>query len=174
MSDPIVAEVTDERCEVCGHEWDSFTPDAIVDGLYDAGRSWAELLGDPPATVDERPTATEWSIVEYAAHVRDIGYNLRDRIIVGMAEDAPVPKLMFPDLRADLGLYADERADRLAVEVPQSLDLLGRTVRALDTEALERPIRYGWPRDTWRTLRWVGSQALHEAEHHLTDARRQI
>lgn len=174
MTETIVPEVTDERCPECGFEWDAFTTDEIVVGLRNAGAAWADLLDDPPATVAERLVPGEWSIVEYGAHVRDIGYNLRDRIVVGLAEDAPVPHRMFPDLRADLGLYAGDDAERLATEVPNALDLLGRTLTALDADALERPIRYGWPRDTWRTLRWVGSQALHEAQHHLADARRQI
>ena len=50
--------------------------------------------------------------------------------------------------------------------------LLVTTLTAVD-HRIERPIFYGWPREATRTLRWVGAQALHEAEHHLDDVRRQ-
>ena len=39
----------------------------------------------------------------------------------------------------------------------------------LPDEQLARPIFYPWPRPETRNLLWVAAQALHEAEHHLTD-----
>ena len=117
----------------------------------------------------DRPEPATWSALEYGCHVRDVLYNLRDRIVVGLAEDNPVPKAMFADLRIERGLYAADDPATLAAELDLAGGLFARTVAALDAEALARPIFYGWPTPATRTLLWVAAQALHETEHHLAD-----
>lgn len=99
--------------------------------------------------------------------------NLRDRLIVGMAEDNPSPKPMHGALRIASGLYDHDTPDRLADEIPIACDLMGRTVMTFLAD-LERPIFYPWPRPATRTLRWVAAQALHEAEHHLDEIESQL
>lgn len=120
----------------------------------------------------ERPDPGTWSVVEYGCHVRDVLLNVRDRMIVGMAQDNPTPKPMFGAWRVDAGLYAGDHPDNLAVEIPIAAGLLDRTLAVLSDDQLGRRIFYAWPRPVSRPLRWVAAQALHEAEHHLDDVNR--
>ena len=161
-----------ERCEVCGFEWDAVGPEDVRTRVAAASGAIAALVrpGGPP--VVERPEPATWSALEYGCHVRDVLYNLRDRIVVGLAEDNPVPKAMFADVRLRHGLYQADEPATLATELELAGGLFARTIGALDTDALARPIFYGWPTPATRTLLWVAAQALHEVEHHEADVRR--
>jgi DinB superfamily len=166
VSEPI------ERCEVCGFAWDAVPGDAVPARVVAAATAMAALIRPGGAAVVERPDLAVWSALLYGCHVRDVLYNLRDRIVVGLAEENPVPKAMFADVRLEHGLYADDEPTTLAAELELAGGLFGRTVRALDADSLARPIFYGWPTPGTRTLGWVAAQALHEAEHHLDDVQR--
>jgi DinB superfamily len=162
-----------ERCDVCGFEWDAVSAREVASRVVEAADLVASVLreGDE-AGLRTRPHAATWSAVEYGAHVRDVFYNIRDRIVVGLVEDTPRPKAMYGAARADLGLYAEDEPVTLAAELELAARLFARTVRALEPEQLARTIVYGWPREAERSLRWVAAQAVHEAEHHAADVAR--
>lgn len=159
-----------ERCDVCGFEWDAVSAREVPVRVVDATDLIASLLREGSGDVDPAPGT--WSVVEYGAHVRDVLYNLRDRIVVGLVEDTPTPTAMYGAVRADLGLYAEDDPVTLASELELAGRLFARTVRALTPEQLARTIVYGWPCEAERTLRWVAAQALHETEHHAADVAR--
>lgn len=161
-----------ERCDVCGFEWDAVRAGELPHRLVAAADGFRQVLQTAEPSLAVRSVPATWSVVEYGCHVRDVMLNLRDRIVLGLAQDNPTPHAMFTDVRIACGLYADERPRMLAVEVEIAAALLARTVAALDAEQLARPIFYGWPRPATRTLLWVAAQALHEIEHHLDDVRR--
>lgn len=163
-----------ESCEVCGFTWDEVRADEVVPRLGAATAAFAALLRTEPVLAGRRPQPDRWSALEYGGHVRDALLNLRDRVVLGLAEDNPTPKAMFGVLRIDAGLYATDTGQGVASELEMAGSLFTRTVAALDAEQLARPIFYGWPAPATRTLAWVAAQALHEAEHHLADAREDI
>ena len=158
---------------MCGFEWDSVPARAVPVRLVEGADLIASVLreGDPEPLTRRNDPAT-WSVVEYGAHVRDVLYNVRDRIVVGLVEDTPTPKAMYGAARADLGLYAEDDPTTLATELELAARLFARTIRALSPEQLARTIVYGWPRDAERTLLWVAAQAVHEVEHHAADVAR--
>jgi len=158
-----------EACEVCGYEWDAVTADEVCTRIRALAAGYRDVLSGGGGRLSVRPDPETWSVVEYTAHVRDVFFNLRDRIVCGLAEDNPTPKSMFVDIRAASGLYAADTPERQILEIDIATDLFARTIEALDETQLARPIFYPWPRPETRTLLWVASQALHEAEHHLTD-----
>lgn len=162
-----------EACEVCGFEWDAIEAGDVPVRLRVALAGWVALLESGDAALGVRPSPGIWSVMEYGAHVRDVLLNLRDRIVVGLAEDHPVPKPMYQDVRIANGVLAADTPADLVVELTVAAGLLAKTVGALDEAALARTLVYPWPRVTDRNLLWVAAQALHEAEHHLTDARAQ-
>jgi DinB superfamily len=168
----VVVEEQIERCEVCGFAWDAVPGGEVPARVSAAAASIAALIRPGGAAVVERPEPGTWSVLEYGCHVRDVLYNLRDRIVVGLAEDNPVPKAMFADVRLAHGLYAGDDPATLATEIELAGGLFARTISALDADTLARPIFYGWPTPGTRTLEWVAAQALHEAEHHLGDVER--
>ena len=162
-----------EQCDECVFAWDAVAAPDLVPRLADVARRLQATMssGHPRLTVRLEPDV--WSPVEYGAHIRDVMLNLRDRIVVGAAEDDPTPKPMHGGLRIASGLYSHETPEGLAQEIPIACDLMGRTVTTFMAD-LERPIFYPWPRPATRTLRWVAAQSLHEAEHHLADIERQL
>jgi alpha-glucosidase len=166
------AWITAERCDVCGFTWDEVDDAEVADRLAQAAGGISRVLRGGSSSLSAHADTATWSPLEYAAHVRDVLLNLRERIILGAVEDNPVPKPMFGQARITMGMYAADRPDVLATEVELAAGLLARTLATLTAEQLDRPIFYGWPREATRTLRWVGAQALHEAEHHRADIER--
>ena len=163
-----------ERCEVCGFEWDALTPDETARRLRAVAEAVHPVLAHVGDWVGDRPDPDVWSVREYGCHIRDVMLNLRDRIVLGVAEDNPTPFPMYAQVRLDIGMYRQEDAATLAREIDVAARLLARTIDALDAEQLARPIFYPYPRPETRTVGWVGAQALHEAEHHLDDIRHAV
>ncbi|MCU1394062.1 MAG: hypothetical protein JWM34_2490 [Ilumatobacteraceae bacterium] len=169
-----MGELSIEVCEVCGFEWDAVTAGEVPARLRATASGFGEALRSGDPTLAIRPEPAVWSAVEYGCHARDVMFNLRDRIINGIAEDNPVPKPQFTDVRIAVGLYANDQPEQLARDIDVAADLLARTIEAMTPELLARPIFYPWPRPATRNLLWVAAQALHEAEHHLDDVRRSL
>lgn len=162
-----------EACEVCGFEWDREAASAA--GRAAAGTAEvARLLRQAGAAAATRPSSDVWSMLEYACHVRDVIYSIRDRIVVGIAEDRPTPKGMYGPVRDQIGLYRDEAVETVATEVELAGGLFERLHAVLTPELLAREIFYGYPTPTFRTLAWTGAQLVHEVEHHLADIRAQV
>lgn len=160
-------------CE-CGFDFEGTDLSEIPDR---AGRGVDEicrLLGKEPSAADSRPSDQRWSNVEYAAHVRDVFLTIRDRIVIGLVEDNPGFKSLYRDERVDLGLYRADTADDIVYELQAAQAMFVRLFTALPHEALERPVQYGWPKPTTRTLSWMGLQAVHESEHHLADIKENL
>ena len=163
-----------ETCPTCPFSWDAVTPPEVGPRILGVTHRFAQLLRDHTQTATARHSAATWSMLEYGCHVRDVLLNLRDRVILGVAEDNPTPKSLYPDVRVDHGFYASDLPSVLADEIEMAGALFARTFNALRPGDDLRTIFYPWPVATTRTLTWVGAQALHECEHHYDDARAQI
>jgi hypothetical protein len=163
--------MTSERCDVCAYEWDVVAAVEVPPRLRQALDGYVTVLASGGPALSMRPSPDVWSVMEYCGHVRDVMLNLRERIIVGLGEDHPTPKPMYQDVRIANGLYAGDTPADMADELTAAVGLLAKTVAALDDGRLARTLVYGWPRTADRSLLWVAAQALHEAEHHLADAR---
>ncbi len=158
-----------ERCEVCGFVWDTTDVAELPKRLMVAVAQAGQFLSRDGEMARLRTDPEVWSMTEYGCHMRDVLINLRDRIVLGLVEDNPIPKSMFPTARVDLGIYDNDDPNRLADELRLTADLFSRTICALTPTQLARPIHYGWPRPETRSLAWVAAQALHEIEHHTSD-----
>jgi ketosteroid isomerase-like protein len=162
-----------EACPGCGFEWIAVPAADVGTRVTQGSRALAARLRalDPDAAT-ARPAPDVWSALEYGAHVRDVLMNIRDRMVVGLAEDTPSFKPLYRDLRVDAGLYRGERPDVVATELESVADLFARTIAALTDEQLARPVIYAYPADRERTILWMGRQVVHEVEHHLGDVER--
>ena len=163
-----------ETCPECRFAWDAVTAAEVTPRITAATDRFAALLREHAGRAQRRPSPEVWSMLEYGCHVRDVLFNLRDRIVLGAVEDNPVPLGMHVNARVDLGLYASDTPLVLADELRIGAALFARTFDALPFGFDERPIFYGWPVAATRTLRWVAAQALHECEHHVADAAAQV
>jgi hypothetical protein len=161
---------TPESCPVCGFVWASVPREEVGPRVVAATAEAGELVRTAPAErVGARPAPQVWSPLEYAAHLRDVLYNIRDRVIVGLAEDTPTFKPMYRDVRVEAGLYEGEAPAVVADELERAGALFARTIEALDDVQLGRPCFYTSQSPYPCTLLWLGQQAVHESEHHGSD-----
>lgn len=158
-----------ESCEVCGFVWDEIALEQIEPRLRVALVRYHSLLRASDSSVTTRPKPEVWSALEYSAHMRDVLLVIRERAILAAIEDHPAPRPMHRDHRVAMGLYGQESAAAVAQELATAVDLLTRAFAALPDDAWARPLTYGDP-GVDRTILWMGAQAVHEMEHHLSDA----
>jgi hypothetical protein len=158
-----------ESCEICGFAWESVAEAEIAARMTRGATSIASILRDHAAIAGRRPEPMRWSILEYAAHVRDVLLHVRDRLIIGLIEDNPEFKPLYRDQRVDLGLYAADTVAVVGAELPMAAELFARTLAAVNTEQFDRPCQYVYPSPATRSLRWMCQQVVHEIEHHLGD-----
>ena len=135
----------------------------------DGCQAIVSLLEAEPVRSVERLSPERWSMVEYAAHVRDVILSVRDRLVIGIVEDDPGFKPMYREEQVDLGLYAADSSAEVAREVGAASAMLGRLFAGIDPALLGRTVPYGFPDPIRRTLLWMGQQVVHEVEHHLGD-----
>lgn len=159
-----------ESCEDCGFVWVAVPATQVGRRVVAAAAAMADRLrtADPDA-VRRRPAPERWSAVEYGAHARDVMLVLRDRLVIGLVEDHPGFSPLYRDERLALGLYRADTAAAVAPEVEAAAAMFVRLFDAIDPAALDRTVAFGFPDPTTRTLRWMGQQVVHEAEHHLAD-----
>lgn len=163
---------TNERCteDFCGFEWDAVISSEVGQRIIKSAAEIANLISSNSVS-NSRPTNEVWSPVEYAGHVRDVLFNIRDRLIVAINEDNPLCKGLFGTSRIELGLYKNDSPAVVAEELRVAASLFARTWDRIPETIRDRTMVYGWPRLADRRLHWVAAQALHEVEHHLYDIR---
>ncbi len=159
-----------ESCPGCGFVWDDIGIADVTQRVQSAAERFSGLLGGDHQVVTTRPTPDRWSVLEYAAHLRDVLLLLRDRIILSCVEETPTPFPLYRDDRVRLGLYAAEQPSVVASDLQFAASVLGRAFDALAPEHSQRTMIYGFPMSMERTIAWTGAQCVHESEHHLADA----
>lgn len=127
-----------------------------------------EIAG-PRAT--ERPTPDRWSILEYAAHVRDVLLVQRERVITASVLDTPTGAALYRDDRVNLGFYRLDSTVEVVGELAVAAGLLAKVIAALPDGFARRWLVYSAVTPENVTIEWVGAQAVHECEHHLGDVR---
>lgn len=163
-----------ETCEGCGFAWEAVGRDEIGSRAAAGAAAIAALLAAEPERAGQRPAPERWSMLEYAAHVRDVLLTVRDRLVIGLVEDDPGFKPLYREERVDLGLYRLDTPGEVAAELAPAAAMLARLFAAIDPALLSRTVQYGWPAPASRTLVWMGQQAVHEAEHHLDDIQQNL
>ncbi|MGH9020034.1 MAG: DinB family protein [Acidimicrobiales bacterium] len=159
----------DAPCEVCGFVRRDVGGDvsarvrAAVDGLV-------RVLRDNADVATRRPSPERWSALEYGAHVRDVLISLRERTLTASIEDRPTGQPIHRDERVDLGFYALDTVPDVARELADAASLLLRTFDALPEGFARRRLLYSPVTPVEVTVAWLGTQAVHESEHHLLDA----
>jgi hypothetical protein len=136
-----------------------------------ATTTFVDIVRTSPVTLDARPTAERWSILEYAAHTRDVLLSIRERIVLASILDGYVGTPIYREDRVNLGFYGLDTPDEIADELQTASRLFVRTFEALPAGFEERVFTYSTLSPESVSILWASAQALHESEHHLADAR---
>ncbi len=165
---------TGESCEECGFEWDALSASEITERLNAATVSFVLVMetAGPPGLV--RPSPDRWSVLEYAAHLRDVLLSIRERIITAAIIDQPTGTPIYRDDRVALGLYEGESLGVVADELATSSRLFVKNFQSLAPRFERREFFYSPAHPDKVTILWAGAQALHECEHHLNDVRENL
>jgi len=161
-------------CDVCGFDRDALTSLEIPDRLASATAEFIDVLNDAGSLVDIRPSSERWSILEYAAHLRDVFIATRERIITASILDVPTGTPIYRDERVSLGFYSNDAPEEVADELNVTSNLFIRTFRSLPHDFEKRELVFSPAMPVRVSLRWVGAQAVHECEHHLDDIRENL
>ncbi len=164
-----MSDATAESCPVCGFVWAAVGRREISPRITAGASAISALVRAAPDQATVRAEPERWSRLEYAAHVRDVLLHVRDRFVIGLAEDDPEFKPLYRDQRVDFGLYRADTVPVVAAELDMAAGLFTRTFDQIDDDALRRTCVYAYPTAQTRTLLWMGQQVLHEVEHHRTD-----
>lgn len=158
-----------ELCELCGFEWDAVSAGEIPGRLSAAADAFVRVVetAGPPGLV--RPSPERWTVLEYAAHLRDVLLSIRERIITAAIIDEPTGTPIYRDERVALRLYEGDTSEVVASELATSSRLFVRTFQSLAPRFERREFFYSPAHPRKVTILWAGAQALHECEHHLRD-----
>ncbi len=154
-------------CPVCGVDEARLAVDDALDTIRTLGRRYREAVAGVPAdALYRQPAASEWSMAQYVAHVREVLELLAGYLHTVL--DQHRPRLSDPDSVVS----KHPRAVDIATEL-EGLDDAARSI----AERGARTSQLAWDRpfeldSRERPARWVVQHAAHEGAHHLRDLER--
>jgi hypothetical protein len=166
--------VRDGNCPECGLEAAAVREVDLGEAIFEEALRWSELLisraGSPPLVA--RPSASAWSPLEYAGHVRDVFVLFANRIRLTLATDEPTFQYQDQNEAIVEGRYneADPSvvAEHILVEARAFRHLL-------DTVPSDSWHRCGTRNDDERfDVSLLARFMLHEIRHHRVDVERLV
>ncbi|RYV51967.1 DinB family protein [Pengzhenrongella frigida] len=168
---PIVADTKDwtwvlERpCPECGFVAADVDPAAIGSTVRSLAPRWRAALERPDARV--RPEPATWSVVEYAAHVRDVNRIFATRLHAMLATADPVFANWDQDATARADRYDLQEPAAVAAELAVAAAAMADDFDAVRPDQLDRTGRRS--NGSRFTVRTLGQYYLHDVVHHLRD-----
>jgi hypothetical protein len=163
-----------QTCAQCGFSWAPLTRSEIATRTSSSVESFVDVIKRAGPNAGRRPSEVRWSILEYGGHLRDVILSVRERIVLASVLDVPVGTPIFRDERVDLGFYAQDAASDVLVELQVAAYLYLKTVATLPEKFETRKLIYSTRTPLEVTISGAMSNALHECEHHLGDARENL
>ncbi|HVA06538.1 MAG TPA: DinB family protein [Acidimicrobiales bacterium] len=157
------------HCAECGFAYGALARGELAPELERRGAEVAARLEQDGAALRARPVPNQWSVLEYACHVRDVLLMQRDRVYVALVEDEPSFKPMYRNERVGFDRYNEQDPSNVAAEVVMAARLFANALRGLSAAQWVRPLVYGFPDPSARDVEWVAHHTLHEAVHHGAD-----
>ena len=78
-----------EACEVCGFQWDGISPEEIAPRMIMSMNASSEFIARHQEVSLIRNRPDQWSALEYGCHMRDVLYNIRDKLVLITVDDNP-------------------------------------------------------------------------------------
>ncbi|MDF9276718.1 DinB family protein [Arthrobacter sp. EH-1B-1] len=157
--------VLERPCPQCGFDASDYPSESIAGKHRLDLPRWRKALGR--ADVRDRPDEGTWSMLEYAAHVRDVYVLFRERTELMLAQEDPIFEDWDQDRTAREKNYAAEDPGRVAGELAAA----GEAYAAL-LESVREWDRVGRRSNGSRfTVETLAQYGLHDVVHHLSDVR---
>ncbi|OLT14112.1 hypothetical protein BJF78_19990 [Pseudonocardia sp. CNS-139] len=144
-------------------------------GLTDGAASFATLLlSAEPGELRTRRAPGVWSAIEYACHVRDTLLVQRERVLTALRIPQPTFEPMGREERVVHDGYAEQAPTDVARQIGDAALMFTNVLDRLDPAQWQRTLVHRGAITTVRSMRWVAAHSLHEVQHHLQDAERQL
>lgn len=154
-----------ELCDECGFDGNRWADGDVMTTLPVMAALWHEMIaGADTDLLQTRAAADQWSIAEYADHVREVLFAMRFLAATALSS---------PD--SDLGSSPEPvfRPETRVIDVDTALDgiaseggLLAQELAAAGLDQWDASVIVDHERVD---LRWIGRHAVHDATHHLHD-----
>ncbi len=162
----------DGRCHDCGFDYEDDADGEVASRLGELATLFGIAVTRAGEGARTRPEPEVWSALEYACHVRDVLAVQRERLDRAVAEHHPALESRGMFRWADERRYGEQDPSLVIRQLRTNAEALATAVDALQPDDWERPLVYGYPQPTDRTIRWFLRHTVHEGVHHLADAHR--
>jgi hypothetical protein len=163
-----------QRCAECGFDYvqeHRSTAAALTGGAA----AFAALLRESdPSAMRTRAQADTWSPLEYACHVRDGLLVQRERVLTALRIPQPSCESMGREERVEHDGYIEQEPGDVARQLVDAALMFTNVLERLSPAQWKRTMVHNAATPTVRSLRWVAAHSLHEVQHHLLDAERQL
>lgn len=165
--------IQSEACPQCGDHPAAAPTAALAELAVERAAQWREFLGQADdGYLRHIPEPGVFSPLQYAAHVRDILRVYTNRIILGLEQDAPTVDIFNPP-QETWEQYNRSDVQEIAGDIEAQAGRLAKAVEDMDPSAWSRIVvndRGVYGVYTF-TLAGLACNAVHEAHHHLLDAK---
>jgi DinB superfamily len=165
--------IQQEPCPQCGFDPASLPPETLGGLAVELGGKWGEfLVGTDDGYLRAIPEPGVNSPIQYAAHVRDILRVYGERMVLAVEADNPTVPIFNPPQEV-WKAYNRLGAEELASDIAAQAGRLDQIVDGMDGSAWSRIVindrgQYGV---YTFTVAGLARNAVHEAHHHLLDAK---
>jgi hypothetical protein len=159
--------VIERRCDECGFDAGALEPERVSELIRQNALAWREVLRRDPALLTRRPGDDRWSVLEYAAHVRDV-FRLYDfRLHLMLDEDDPDYPNWDQDEAAVAEAYNSQDPAVVLHDLQEGADRLADSFDDVEGDAWQRT---GNRSDGARfTVDTFARYLIHDPIHHLYD-----
>ena len=160
--------VLERACPECGFDASGFQRELVGSMILANASSWQRVLRG--AGAERRPSATVWSPLEYACHVRDVFRVYDGRLERMLTEDDPQYANWDQDATAVADRYGEQDPDVVADELVVAAARLAARFDGVSGAA--------WSREGTRsdgahfTVESFARYLIHDPIHHLADVAR--
>jgi hypothetical protein len=160
--------VDHEKCDACEFDGSAYGPAELLEAIRDLGPQWKRLLLDAGDDLRDRPDPATWSVLEYAAHSRDI----TALHVFGVEQALTLDEPKFPEIAGGelvenaAATYASQDPGIVGTELENQALRLADLAQASGQASWSRGLTLGSSRSDVRRLL---EHALHDSHHHLVD-----
>jgi DinB superfamily len=160
--------VLDEPCTECGYDAESIEIASVGATIRQISTMWPALLDRPDVTT--RPNDSQWSALEYSAHMRDVFRLFDVRLAVMLGPAGGTFPSFDPQATADAADYNNESVAQVLASLQASAESLAAKLDSITDAALARSAHREDGVEFF-VASWA-KYVVHDPMHHVVDIQR--